>query len=391
MKTTSTLLNLTTSLTQNITAANQALMFQLLNDQHRYLIQRYFDNERSVTTTTVGSMNLTLTGAPAVNATTATLTVAWAYPTGSQLVNFSDQEQRTVLFTNGSTAISWTGGLTGSTVTTAISTLGFQAYNIPANVSKIKNDTINVGQLKFVPAPIMTRAEWDLVNFLPYNSDIPNYYFIYNGQLLLWPIPSTTGNIITFNYKARVPDFSTAFLFSDTAGTAYVAGAATFDYQVGSLSGITAGSTTITGSSTSWNTTGKYPLNTDVTPYNLYLSINAPQGEGIWYPISKFNSDTSLTLALPIINAPSATSASHGYSIGQMPVLSEDFADMLSYGVLATYFSTLVEKPEKFKQFDLLYKERLIMLEDYAGTKSVNVDLGAQPQFSNPNLYPYAQ
>lgn len=360
-----------------------------MNDQHRYLIQKYFDNEKTVTTTTVGSMNLTLTGSLAANATTATLTVAWAYPTGTQLVNFSNSDQRTVLFTNGSAAISWVGGLS-STATTAISSVGFQGYNIPANISKLKNDTVNVGQLKFVPAPIMTRAEWDLINFLPYNSDIPNYYFIYNGQLLLWPIPSTTGNIITFNYKSRVPDFSTAFLFSSTAGAAFSAGSSTFDYQVGSLSAITAGSTAITGVSTSWNTTGKYPLNVDVTPYNLYLTINAPSGDGIWYPISKFTSDTALVLGLPIVSTSSATTAANGYSIGQLPLLSEDFADMIVYGALKTYFSTIVEKPDKFKLFQEMYSERLALLEEYAGTKTVNVDLGASPQLSNPNLYFYS-
>ena len=98
-----------------------------MSDQQRYLIQKYFDNERTVTTSTVGSMKLTCTGSIAAGATSATLTVAWAYPTGSQLVNFSDQEQRTVLFTNGSAAITWAGALTGN-VTSAISSYGFQAY-----------------------------------------------------------------------------------------------------------------------------------------------------------------------------------------------------------------------------------------------------------------------
>lgn len=335
-----------------------------MSDQQRYLIQKYFDNERTVTTTTVGSMKLTLTGSLSVGAVSATLTVAWAYPTGSQLVNFSDQEQRTVLFTNGSAAITWSGSLTGA-VTSAISTYGFQAYNIPANISKIKNDTINVGQLRFVPAPIQTRGEWDLINFLPYNSDIPNYYFIYNGQLLIWPIPSTTGNIITFNYKARVPDLSIA------------------DYTTGTLSGITAGSTSITGIGTTWSSIA--PLNTDLTYLNIQIRITTPSGDGIWYPVSMFTSDTTLVLDVPIVTAPSATATA--YTIGQLPLLSEDFHDMLVHGALMTYFSSIKKDTEQFKLFETMYKERLSLLEDYAGTKSVNVDLGAQPQFSNPNLY----
>jgi hypothetical protein len=386
MKSLATLLNLSTTLSQNITGANQLFMLQMLSDRHRYSIQKYFDNERSFQTTTVGGMNLTLTAPPSAGATTATLTAAWTYPTVSQYGNFSDGDERYILFTNGSTAISWVGGLTNNS-TTALTTVGVQRYLIPAVISKVTNDTVNVGQLRYVPAPIMTRQEWDLINFLPYTSDIPNYFFIYNGAMELWPIPSTTGNLITFNYKARVPDFSTAFLFSSTSGAAFVPGQTAFDYQNGSLTGIATGSTSITGSGTSWNTTGKFPLNTDVSFYNLYLNIGAPGGDGIWYPISQFNSDTSLTLALPIVNAPSSTTATHGYAIGQLPLLSEDFHDMLPYDSLRTYFASIVENEAKYKMFSGLYDERLALLEAYAGSKTVNVDLQATPLMTNPNLF----
>lgn len=388
MKSLATLLNLYTSLSQNTSGTNQSLGLQLEGDQHRYLIQRFFDNERSFQTTTVGGDDYTLTATLAAAATTGTLTAAWAFPTVQQLTNFSNGDQRTVLFTSGSTSISWVGGLS-DTATTDISTVGVQKYAIPAVVSKVKNDTIQVGQLKYVPSPVMTRQEWDMLNFLPYTSDIPNYFFIYNGFVEFFPIPSTTGNIIQFNYKARVPDFSTAFIFSDTSGAAFISGQQAYDYQKGSLSGIAVGSTSITGSSTSWNTTGKYPLNVDVSYYNLYLNIAAPGGDGIWYPISQFNTDTTLTLATPIVNAPSATTAANGYAIGQLPVLSEDFHDMISQGALKVYFGSVKKDKEQYQLFDGMYKERFLMLEDYAGTKSVNVDLGSQPNPVNPNLFYY--
>lgn len=372
MKTYTTLKNLGGSLTNNSATANLDLLGQLINDQHRYLIEKYFDNERSFQTSTVGGMSLTLTGAPIAGATSATLTSAWTYPTATQLVNFSNSDQRSVLFTFNSAAISWTVGLS-SGATTAISTVGVQAYDIPANVSKIKNDTISVGQLKYQPAPVMTRQEWDWINFLPYTSDIPNYYFIYNGKLEIFPIPSTTGNVIQFNYKTRVADLT----FSD--------------YSTGNIAngGATAGSTTVTGSATAWSSTGGYPLNTDISYYNLCLRINPPYGDGIWYPIRQFNSDTSLTLALPIVNAPNITAATT-YTIGQLPILSEDFHDMLVYGALKVYFSSIVENASKYKQYAAEYQVRLDLLEDYAGTKSVNVDLGSEPVQVNPNLFLYA-
>lgn len=345
----------------------------LLNDQHRQLLQRYFDNERTVTVSTVGSKNYTVTVAPVNGATSATLTAAYTQTTGYQYTNFSDGEQRNVLYTNGSTAISWSVALVvTTTLTTTINALGIQYYNIPADCSKIKNSTINVGQLKYQPIFISSRQEWDRVNFLPYNSDIPNYCFIYQGQLGIFPIPSTTGNIITFNYKCRVPDFSFA------------------DYSTGNVTTMTAGSTSVTGTSTSWNTTGKFPLNTNISYFNLYLRVDPPSGDGMWYPISQFNSDTSLTLAIPVVNAP-AISAGSTYTIGQMPLLHEDFHDMIVYGALKIYFSTIVINNTKFEQYKELYGERMELLKEYDGTKQVNVDLEADPAVVNPNLFIFAQ
>lgn len=371
MKSFTTLTNLFTNLTNNTSSSNSSLGSQLINDQHRYTIQKYFDNERTATTTTVGGMSFTLTGSLAIGATSATLTTAWTYPTCTQLVNFSNQQQRSVLFTQGSAAITWSNALT-ATATTSISTLGVQAYSIPANISKIKNDTINVGQLRYQPVQIVSRQEWDTVNFLPYTSDIPEYYFIYNGKLEVYPIPSTTGNVLTFNYQTRVADLSFA------------------DYSTGTLAagGMVAGSVNVTGLATSWLTTGLFPSGVDISYYNLKLKANPPYGDGIWYPIRMFNSDTSLTLDLPVVNAPNITAATT-YTIGQFPLLQEDFHDMLVYGAAKTYYSSIVKDTDRYKEFDALYAERLTLLEAYAGTKSVNVDLGGEPLLTNPNLFIY--
>ncbi len=367
MKTYTQLTSLATNLSNNTTSSNTSLMGQLISDQHRYLIQNFFDNERTYTTLTIGGEDLTVTLAPASGATTAVLNTAWTNITCSQLVTFDNSEQRTVTFRQGSTAISWISPLTSACTTTTISTVGVQAYPIPANVSKIKNNTITVGQLVFTPAPIRTIQEWTMINALPYTSTIPNYYFIYNNQVLFWPIPSSSGNVISFNYKARTPDLSFA------------------DYSTGTLSSIGVGDNQITGVGTTWNSVGLFPLNTDMTLFNLHIRITPPSGDGIWYPILRFTSDTDILLASPIQNAPSATASA--YIIGQLPLLQEDFHDMLVYGALQTYYSSIVSNDSAFKKYSTLYAERLTLLEDYAGTKSVNVDLGTQPVPFNPNLF----
>lgn len=370
MKSYTKLGTLYTSLSQNISAANLSLGQQLINDTHRYLLQRYFDNEKTYTATTIGAQSLTLTGSLASGATSATLTAAWTSATVSQMVNFSNSNTRSVLFTNGSTAISWSTGLT-TTATTAISTIGVQAYPIPANISKIINDTITVGQLRFRPAPIMSRAEWDLINTLPYASDIPNYYYIYNGNVEFWPIPSTTGNLISFNHKSRVPDLS----FAD-ASDGHIANA-----------GMTVGGLTVTGTGTAWTSTDTFPV-ANVSFFNLKIAVNPPYGDGIWYPILSFQSDTALTLQTPVQVAPNITSSST-YTIGQFPLLQEDFHDMLVHGALMTYFSSIVPNQQKYEQFKSLYDDRLKLLQAYAGTKAVNVDLGSQEIPRNPNLFRY--
>jgi len=370
MKTYTQLKNLATNLSNNSSTGNDSLMGQLISDRHRYLIQKWFDNERTYTTLTIGAEDLAVTVAPSAGDTSATLTGAWTDISCQQLVNFSGGEQRNVRFTQGSTAITWSPALTEA-ATVDISTVGVQAYPIPAQVSKIKNNTITLGQLVYTPAPVQSIQEWTMLNALPYTSDIPNYFYIYNNQVLFFPIPSTSGNVISFNYKGRVPDLSFA------------------DYSTGTLSSIAVGDNQITGTTTAWNTTGGYPLNTDLTFFNLFLRINPPSGDGIWYPIQRFNSDTEVILASPIQNAPSATAST--YTIGQMPLLQEDFHDMLVYGALKIYFSSIVKDPNQFEQYNTLEAERMEMLKEYAGSKSVNVDLGSQPIPQNPNLFIYAQ
>ena len=370
MKTLTTLTNLYTNLSQNTSTENTALGKQLISDRHRYLLQKYFANERTYTTVTIGAETLTTTASLAVGAVSATLTATWTDATVSQLVVFSSGEQRTVQFTQNTTTITWQPALT-QTATTSISTVGVQFYPIPPNVSKIKNDTITIGQLVYTPSPVQSIQEWTMLNALPYTSDIPNHFYIYQNKVGFWPIPSSSGNVITFNYKARVPDLS----FDD--------------YTTGSLSGLTAGSNTVTGVLTNWNSTGLYPLNTDLSFFNLYLQITPPSGEGIWYPIQRFTSDSTLVLSMPLQNVPSSTATS--YTIGQLPLLEEDFHDMLVYGALETYYSSIVDNDKSYQKYKDAYDIRLQLLEDYAGTKSVNVDLGPQVTQQNPNLFLFAR
>lgn len=365
MKSYTTLKNLFINLSNNSSTQNSALGSQMINDAHRYLLQKYFNNEGSYNTTTVGAMDLTLTGALLSGATTATLTTTWNYPSVFQNVTFSNDETRQVYFLNGSATVRWDTPLT-SGATADISTQGAQGYFLPPLFSKLKDLTITLGAngLKYTPIEIMTRVEWDRINMLPYTSDIPNYYFIYNGYINIFPIPSSTGNLITMNYKFRVPDLILE------------------DYSTGTVT-VTNGSQAVTGSGTSW-LTPFLPSAGSTSNLNLWIKFNAPQGDGNWYQLSRIDSATAITLLQPYQGT---TSANVTFTIGQMPLLLEDFQDLIVYRPLDIYFSSINPDQGRASDFKTLYNDGIEMLDDYSGTKSVNVDLGTPPAMVNPNLF----
>lgn len=363
------LVNMWTTLSLNASAANGTLGTILINDQHKYLLLKYFDNERTVSMLTVGGGTLATLATQASGATSATLSSNWTDISAQQLVVFSNSEQRNVNFTQNSALITWSPALTSAATTATITTQGVQFYPLPANVSKVKNETITIGQLVYTPAPVQSIQEWTKLNALPYTSDIPAYFFVYNNQIGLWPIPSSSGNVININCQINVADMTYS------------------DYSTGTLTatGMEVGSNVVTGSSTSWNT--PFPIGVDLTYANLFIKANPPQGDGMLYQIQRFDSGTQATLTKPVVNAPNISGAT--YTIGQYPLLSPDFHDAILYGALRIYFSSIVKDADRYGLYNNLFKEKLDQMTFYLSTKQVNVDLSQSPVMSNPNLYTF--
>jgi len=435
--------NLFQTLSQISTTGNSTLYGQLANIEHRYLLQKYFNNETSYSVPTVGGNTYYITAAPVIGAVSATLAYAWSLPTNTITVTFSDGEARPVLFTNGSTAITWqvplagtsftltanvsAGGTTAtlstawqtttqtslvaftdgetrtitftqnstaiswvsglsstvgtqiqtSVMTTAISIGGAQFYRMPPNYSKLKDITITVGVLQWTLTEVRTREEWDNLNVFPYFASIPSKFFIYpggdhGGKIGIWPIPSNTANIITFNYKFRVPDLSIS------------------DYTTPGTIAVANGSSTVTGTSTTWQVT----TNAGNESRWLQIAPNATaanSGDNLWYQIASVDSATSLTLYQPYQGTSvTASPAGTGYTIGQMPLIAEDFQDMLVWKSLTYYFSSIVDNPKKAEEFQAIYDRKLQLLSEYSGSNTVNVNLSPKRAFrGNPNSFPY--
>lgn len=352
------------SLSQNTSAANLSLFDQLINDADKYLLQKYFFNESSTTITTVG-----------------------------------DQ----------------------------------QDYRLPYDYSKLKTGTITIGNLKWTPTEILSREDWDRLNTITnYYSDIPNNYFIYNGNISFWPTPSTgstaltytgltgtlvagniitagsaTGKILTFTSTTIQVAVSSETAFSNGAFTTSGTGAGTItatsitvgntitfnykrrvtdltfaDYITGTLSA-TNGSKAIVGVGTGF-VANYLPVAGNVYALNLWLKITPPSGDGNWYQINSLDSATDLTL----VNKYQGGSVSGAtFVIGQMPLLLEDYHDLLVYRALMIYFSTINDNPNKRKEFAELYEQGIEMMDSYVGSKALQINLRGAINMINPNSY----
>lgn len=97
------------------------------------------------------SAGLTMTGSPIAGATTATLTGAFGDPTQSTAVQFVNGEIRIANFTNGSTAVTWSGPLqfaSGGTALSVINNARFHGGTAPSGTVLIfRNDDDGVLQL----------------------------------------------------------------------------------------------------------------------------------------------------------------------------------------------------------------------------------------------------
>ena len=355
------------SISQNTTTTNLALFDTLANNEHRYLLQKYFSNETTYSIPTAGGTTVTLTAVVSSGDVSATLTSAWTGNTTRVQFTFSAGDIRVVSVIKGSTSVIWDVPLTEAATATVI-VGGQQFYPLPPNYSKLKSITITLGNLKYTLNEVFTTNEWNQLNVFPYYADIPSNFFIYpggdkGGQIGIFPIPSTTNNIITFSYKFRVPDLSLA------------------DYTTAGSVSVTTNTTVVTGSGTSFVPT------TNVQNESRWIQFAQPKGDNLWYQITKVDTTTGLTLYQPYQGITVSTAIAGTYTIGQMPLLMEDFHDMLLYKPLYIYFSSINPQPEKAENFKALYAERLALLEEYAGSNTVQVNLRGTFNTKNPNLY----
>lgn len=175
-----------------------------------------------------------------------------------------------------------------------------QAYILPYDCDKVRSVTVTIGTQVYHPNPSPSQEFWDQLNESQYTADIPEWFRVFNGQLELWPTPATAGNTITVTQKTRVIDLGIA------------------DYTTGTIVTATNGGTAIVGSGTSWNASmvGRW--------IKITLTDATNVGDGLWYEISSVTNATNLTL-VRAYGGNSIVAGSASYTIGQMPLLPEQF------------------------------------------------------------------
>ena len=241
-----------------------------------------------------------------------------------------------------------------------------QFYNLPPQTKNLINVTVLIGSTLWQPKECPTREYWDYLNTISFTQDYPSFFFVYNGQVGLWPTPASSSNTITMNYKIRITDLSMQDV-TETTSSQTVA--------------ITTNTTTVTASGGTvfkdWMANAWIRI-----PHS---STNATNGDNQWYQIDSVTSGTVLVLKNKYTGA-TVTGAS--FTIGEAPLLPEDYQDLPLWRMGYIYYTTRFPDPTRAKLYQDLYDRGFQALNDEFGSKTTNVILtDTSMPIYNPNNF----
>lgn len=237
-----------------------------------------------------------------------------------------------------------------------------QFYQLPPQVKRLIDVTVTIGSVVWLTKPCPNREYWDSLNVITFYQDFPSFHFVFNGnQVGIWPTPASDGNSITMNYQIRTTDLSMADVTTSTVS-------------------ITTNTTTVTAAGSAFKAwmVGNW---IQVAP----SSTDSANGDNKWYQIASVTNATVLVLDNPYTGA-TVTGAT--YTIGEMPILAEDYQDLALYRALKIYFTSIVPDATRYKVYANLYDEGYTMLEAEYGQKVTSPVLtDTDAPVYNPNLF----
>ena len=179
--------------------------------------------------------------------------------------------------------------------------------DLPYDYGRMVTVTVKVSDAYYTLTEVASHDEWQRVQMYrdTYTNDYPQLYHITGDSLEMYPVPTSTAASATgtMYYIKRMVDM------------------ANDDYATGTATATNA-SAAVTGASTVW---------TDAF-VGRFFKINADYR---WYEISARTSDTAITLKKAFQGT---TASAAAYTIGEIPIIPEDYHNLLWYQPVATYW-----------------------------------------------------
>lgn len=238
-----------------------------------------------------------------------------------------------------------------------------QAYDLPSDLGKLMGVTVTISTTRYTPVEITNRQEWDRINQVVISSDIPEFFYVFNGTIEFYPKPSTSSNTITFIYQRTQRDLSIA------------------DYTTGGILTATTGSASIVGTGTTFTKSmeGKF--------LRIDESETANKGDGNWYEIETYTSATAISLAR-LYSGTSITAGNASYTIGQVSVLPETYQELPILKAVEIYYSSIKPEPDRAKMYRDLYDAGVQDMIGAESSKTTSVTMSKKGRRENPNWYP---
>lgn len=240
-----------------------------------------------------------------------------------------------------------------------------QFYQLPFNYRKINTLTITSGTSIYPVQLCPSRAFWDQLNFSASpTSTWPIWFYVIDGQVGLWPTPSTDDLPMNFTYEVTFKDLTIA------------------DYTTGLILTATNGSAAIVGDGTA----GQAWTNQMNDRWFRITETNSA-GDEQWYQIDAVTSGTGLTLKNNY-NGNSIAAGSSNYAIAQMTLIPDAYHILPVYNAAYTYFLSVNPKQDRAQAYKDARDTLLAQMESDHGNSGSQANINIGPQFSqNVNLF----
>lgn len=228
------------------------------------------------------------------------------------LIQFWNDSRRTVANING-------GKWSWLEIEEEVDTVASQDYvEIPNHIRKVvsvrQQNGANPTDVIYIPRMIFDANAWDkILAGLLGESDVPRFCYQRNQRLYIQPIPDSSGNRVIMRGRLKIRDINIT------------------DYTTGTISAVTNGSTTVTGSGTTWTTSmaGRWIRITETDAAN--------GGDGYWYEIASVTNSTTLVLKKPY-QGTSIAAGSAAYRIGLITYEPEAYQMAPIYRAVAQWW-----------------------------------------------------